>query len=98
MEAAKRAINSGVSKKAADLVADGVAKEVQKEGRRALARNAMRAEQQRLFDAASGKALKQTLVLDSGAAVLQDIIAQQTYMEPAHRKSLAKHKQLSLLC
>ena len=90
MEAAKRAINSGVSKKSADLIADGVAKEVQKEGRRALARNAMRAEQQRLFDAASGKALKQTLVLDSGAAVLQDIIAQQTYMEAGAQEEFSK--------
>ena len=90
MEAAKRAINSGVSKKASNAVADGVAKEVQKEGRRALARNAMRDEQQRLFDVASGKSLKQTLALDSGAAVLQDVMAQQTYMEVGAQEEFSK--------
>ncbi len=78
--AAKRAVARGATSKAADKAAEEVAKRVSKEKRRALAKKAAQSEQDKLFDAASYKALKQTIAADSVAAVAQDIMAQTTLL------------------
>ena len=79
--AAKRAVARGATSKAADRAAETVAKRVAKENRRALAKKAANAEQQKLFGRASKKALLQTTALDSGAAVLMDVMAQRTLLK-----------------
>jgi len=89
-QAAQRAIKSGVSKKNADAVADSVANEVQKEGRRSLARNAMRQKQSELFDISGKRAVKQTTAIDAGASMLQDVLAQQTYIEAGAQEEFSK--------
>ena len=80
VEAARRAVEQGMSTKIAGGVYQDVYKRVAKEGRVGLAKNAMKAKQKELFDIAGTRALKQTVALDAGAAVLQDVMAQQTYL------------------
>ena len=80
-EAAKRAIQNGATKKQADKLYEDVAQRVSSEGRRTIAQGAMRKKQQELFETAATKSLKQTIALDAGAAVLQDIMAQNTLLE-----------------
>ena len=90
IQAARRAIEQGASKKAADGVYKDVAKRVATEGRRQLAKNAMKAKQKELFEAAGTRALKQTVALDAGAAVLQDVMAQQTLLEAGAQEEYSK--------
>ena len=79
--AAKRAIAKGATSEAADKAAGEVTKRVTLENRRALARKAAKAEQDRLFTTAGTKSLYATTALDSTFAVLQDIQAQNTLIK-----------------
>jgi hypothetical protein len=79
-EAAKRVVEQGMSKKQAAGVYRSTREQVMKEGRQALARQAMKRKQQELFETAATRSLKQTVALDSGAAVLQDVMAQTAEM------------------
>ena len=80
-EAAKRAVESGMTKKAAKGVYKDVSMQVQKEGRQALARQAMKKKQRELLEEAGKNSLKQTIALDAGAAVMQDVMAQSAMLE-----------------
>ena len=79
--AAKRAISKGATSEAADKAAGEVTKRVTLENRRALARKAAKAEQDKLFTTAGTKSLYATTALDSTFAVLQDIQAQKTLIK-----------------
>ena len=89
-EAAARAIKSGTSKRQANRVADGVVKTVEKDGRRFIAQEAMRKKQSELFESAAKRSLKQTIALDAGAAVLQDVMAQTAYIEAGAQEQYSK--------
>tara|TARA_B100000212_G_scaffold226623_1_gene172079 strand:- start:982 stop:4428 length:3447 start_codon:yes stop_codon:yes gene_type:complete len=78
--AAKRAISKGATSEAADKAAGEVTRRVTLENRRALARKAAKAEQDRLFTTAGTKSLYATTAIDSTLAVLQDIQAQKTLL------------------
>ena len=90
MQAAKRATKAGLSKNQSNKAAAKVTEQVTKEGRRKVISDAMRTKQQELFDKASGKALKQTLVADAGFAMLQDTLAQKTYIEAGAQEDYSK--------
>ncbi len=88
-QAAKRAIENGATKRQADGVFNKVAEKVSKDGHRSLAQNAMRKAQAKMFENAGipilekiglKGALKQTIALDAGFAVLQDVMAQETLL------------------
>ena len=79
--AAKRAISKGATSEAADKAAGEVTRRVTLENRRALARKAAKAEQDKLFTTAGTKSLYTTTALDSTFAVLQDIQAQKTLIK-----------------
>ena len=79
--AAKRAISKGATSEAADKAAGEVTRRVALENRRALARKAAKAEQDKLFTTAGTKSLYATTALDSTFAVLQDIQAQKTLLK-----------------
>ena len=78
--AAKRAVSKGATSEAADKAAGEVTRRVTLENRRALARKAAKAEQEKLFTSAGTKSLYATTALDSTFAVLQDIQAQKTLL------------------
>jgi len=94
IEAARRAIHQGYTTKQGGRLAGEVSERVALEGRRVLAKEAMEKKQRDLLasgpgikltikgkEILSGKsAIKQTIVLDAGAAVLQDVMAQKTMM------------------
>jgi hypothetical protein len=80
-EAARRAASQGMGKRAANNVYKSVSDKIQKEGKRAVAKDAMRAKQRELFETAATRSLYQTTALDSTAAVLQDVMAQQAQLE-----------------
>ena len=80
LEAARRAAERGMTTKAAGKVYGQVAERVANEGRRAIAKDAMRKKQQELFKEAGLRSLKQTTALDSLAAVSQDIMAQNVML------------------
>ena len=80
-EAIKRAVQAGMTKKKQQGLYDKVHDRVYKDGRRALVKKAMDDAQQTLYDEASGKALKGTIAIDAGMAMLQDNMAQNTLME-----------------
>jgi hypothetical protein len=100
-EAARRAIHQGMTNKQAGRLYDDVAKRVSEEGRRAIARDAMKKKQKEILasgpgiklkikgkEILSGKsALKQTIVLDAGAAVLQDVMAQNVMLQAGAQTS-----------
>ena len=79
-EAIKRAVAAGVSKRSAANVSKKVSDRVYRDGRRALVKKAMDEAQETLYDKASGKALKATIGIDAGAAMLQDNMAQNAEM------------------
>ena len=81
IEAARRAVEKGMTTRQAGQAYNEVSKRVATEGRRALAKDAMLMQQKDLFTAASKKALKQTVALDATAAVLQDVMAQNVMLE-----------------
>lgn len=89
-EAAKRAVTEGADAKTANRLYDDVAKRVSLEGRRALAKDAMKAKQAELFDTTARKALYTTTALDGAAALLQDVQAQEVYMEAGAQESYNK--------
>ena len=89
-EAATRAIKAGTSKKQSKKVADQVVNTVQKDSRRFIAQEAMRKKQSELFQTAATKSLKQTIALDAGAAVLQDVMAQTAYIEVGAQENYSK--------
>ena len=89
-EAAKRAIKAGTSDFQAKKVAEKVTNQVTKEGRRSVAFDAMKAKQEELFKQAGKNALKATLVADAGAAVLQDVLAQNTLMQAGAQEQFSK--------
>lgn len=80
IEAARRAIHQGYTTKQGGRLAGEVSKRVASEGRRVLAKEAMQKKQKELFETAATRSLKQTVALDAGAAVLQDVMAQKTMM------------------
>ena len=80
-EAIRRAVQAGMTKKKQQGLYDQVSKRVYKDGRRALVKQAMDDAQQTLYDEASGKALKATIAIDGGMAMLQDNMAQNTLLE-----------------
>lgn len=80
IEAARRAIHQGYTTKQGGRLAGDVSKRVASEGRRVLAKEAMQKKQKELFETAATRSLKQTVALDAGAAVLQDVMAQKTMM------------------
>ena len=86
-EAAKRAVEKGATKKQADTAYLATAKQVQKEGQRELARAAMKRKQQELFETAATRSLKQTVALDAGAAVLNDVMVQTAQMRAGSQES-----------
>ena len=85
-EAAARAIKEGMTKKQAAKLDDVVAKRVMKEGRSALAMDAMKKKQGELFKQYGNYSLAATTGIDATAAVLQDIQAQQAYLEVGAQK------------
>ena len=87
IEAARRAIHQGMTTKQAGKLYNQVAERVGKEGRRAIAKDAMRKRQNELFESAATRSLKQTIALDAGAAVLQDIMAQNVMLEAGAQES-----------
>ena len=87
VEAARRAVQQGMSSKQAGRLYNDVAERVSKEGRRALAKDAMRKKQNELFETAATRSLKQTIALDAGAAVLQDVMAQNVMLEAGAQES-----------
>ena len=89
-QAARRAAKAGLSKNQSSKAAEKVTQEVTKEGRRKIALDAMKGKQKELFDKASGRALKQTLVADAGFAMLQDTLAQKTYIEAGAQEDYSK--------
>ena len=89
-EAAKRAIKAGTSDFQAKKVAEKVTNQVTKEGRRSVAFDAMKAKQEELFKQAGKNALRATLVADAGAAVLQDVLAQNTLMQAGAQEQFSK--------
>ena len=89
-EAAKRAIKAGTSDFQAKKVAEKVTNQVTKEGRRSVAFDAMKAKQEELFKQAGKNALRATLVADAGAAVLQDVLAQNTLMRAGAQEQFSK--------
>ena len=93
-EAAERAIKAGTSKKQANRIADNVVNNVQKDSRRFIAQEAMRKKQAELFESAATKSLKQTIALDAGAAVLQDVMAQTAYIEVGAQEDYSKTQTL----
>ena len=93
-EAAARAIKSGLSKKQSMKIADDVAQQTQKEGKRFLAQEAMRKKQSELFDTAARKSLKFTVAGDAGLALLQDVGAQQAYLEAGAQEQYSKTQLL----
>ena len=81
IEAAKRAVEKGMSTRVAGQAYKDVAERVAKDGRRAIAQDAMKAKQKELFETAATRSLKQTTAIDAGAAVMQDIMAQNVMLE-----------------
>ena len=80
-EAVKRAVKAGMDKRRTSGLYDRVSERVYKDGRRALVRQAMDDAQQSIYDKASGKALKATVGIDGGMAMLQDNMAQTAMLE-----------------
>ena len=83
IEAARRAVAQGMSTKVAGQAYKDVAARVATEGRRAIAKDAMASAQKELFETAAKRSLYQTTALDAGFAVLQDISAQNVYLDVA---------------
>ena len=81
IEAARRAVEKGMTTRQAGKAYNEVSKRVATEGRRALAKDAMLMQQKELFAAGAKTALKQTVALDATAAVLQDVMAQNVMLE-----------------
>ena len=97
-DAVKRAIQAGMTKKQQQGLYDKVSERVYKDGRRALVKKAMDDAQETLYDRASGTALKATIGLDAGAAMLQDNMAQNALLEVgAQEKYSAMQTGLSSL-
>ena len=81
LKAAELAIERGASKEVADKAYQEVAKRTALAARKGFAKDAMNKAQQELFESAGDRALKQTLVIDAGLAMLQDTMAQNTLIE-----------------
>ena len=97
-DAVKRAIKAGMNKKQQSGLYDRVSERVYKDGRRALVKKAMDDAQETLYDRASGTALKATIGLDAGAAMLQDNMAQNALIDVgAQEKYSAAQTGLSSL-
>jgi len=89
-QAARRAAKAGLSKNQSNKAAEKVTQEVTKEGRRKVALDAMKGKQEELFSKARGTALKVTIGADAGFAMLQDTLAQKTYIEAGAQESYSK--------
>ena len=97
-EAVKRAVKAGMTKKQQQGLYDRISERVYKDGRRALVKKAMDDAQETLYDRASGAALKTTIGLDAGAAMLQDNMAQNALIDVgAQEKYSAMQTGLSSL-
>jgi len=80
-EAIKRAVKAGMDKRRTGGLYDRVSERVYKDGRRALVKQAMDDAQQSIYDKASGTALKATVGIDGGMAMLQDSMAQTAMLD-----------------
>jgi hypothetical protein len=89
IEAARRAVKQGFSVKASGRLYEQVAKKVANEGRRGLAKAAMRGKESELKDLAAKRSLKYTVGLDASAAVLQDVMAQQVMLDVGAQDSFS---------
>lgn len=97
-DAVKRAVKAGMTKKQQQGLYDRISERVYKDGRRALVKKAMDDAQETLYDRASGTALKATIGLDAGAAMLQDNMAQNALIDVgAQEKYSAMQTGLSSL-
>jgi len=90
VEAAKRFINAGASTKASGKVFQKVSEEAYKQGRRGLAKAAMKEAQEDLFKEASFRSLKQTVAADSLMAVMQDVQSQNVMIQAGAQEDFSK--------
>jgi hypothetical protein len=89
-EAAARAAAAGMSKRKADGIYKAVSEKVAREGKRAIAKDAMKAKQKELFETAATRSLKQTVALDALASVYQDVAAQQVMLDVGAQEEFSK--------
>lgn len=81
LKAAQMALDKGMSKAVADKAYQEVAKKTALAARKGFAEDAMYKAQQGLFEDVGKRALKQTLVIDAGFAMMQDNMAQNTLIQ-----------------
>ena len=81
LKAAEMALEKGMTKEVADKAYQEVAKQTAIAARKSFAMDASKKAQQELFENAGTRALKQTLVIDAGLAMMQDNMAQNTLIE-----------------
>ncbi len=89
-EAVKRAVKAGMDKRRTSGLYDRVSERVYKDGRRALVKKAMDDAQQSIYDKASGTALKATVGIDGGMAMLQDNMAQNVMLDVGAQEEYSK--------
>ena len=89
-EAAARAAAQGMSTRRARGVYEKVSEKVAQEGKRALAKDAMKSKQKELFQTAATKSLYATTGLDALAAVYQDVAAQQVMLDVGAQETYSK--------
>lgn len=90
VEAARRAVRQGYSTRAAGKVYQTVAQQVEKEGVRAMGRQAMQRAQQELITKAGKQSLLATTALDSTFAILQDVQIQNVMLEVGAQEEYSK--------
>ena len=90
VEAARRFVSAGASSKASGQVFQKVAEQAYNEGRRNLAKGAMREAQEELFKQAGARSLKQTVAADSLLAVYQDVQSQNIMIEAGAQEEFSK--------
>ena len=89
-EAAARAAAQGMSTRRARGVYEKVSEKVAQEGKRALAKDAMKSKQKELFQTAATKSLYATTGLDALASVYQDVAAQQVMLDVGAQETYSK--------
>ena len=89
-KAAERAIKAGMSKRKAKGVYKAVEEKVIKDGRKALAKDAMRAKQVELFSTAAKRSLYATGGTDALFAAAQDYMVQGTLLEAGAQTEYSK--------
>ena len=90
IEAAKRAVAAGVTQNTKNKIYNETAKRVALEGRRALAKDAIKRERIKVGERLDRNALKATIGLDAAFAFGQEIQAQQTLIEAGAQEEFNK--------